>query len=94
MPYKEYNSKMNEYMKARWEKRRASAVEYLGGVCAVCGIDEGLDFDHIDPTTKIMSIARASSRSEKFFWEEVNKCQLLCKPHHVEKTANDRMMTR
>jgi hypothetical protein len=94
MPYKDYNNKMNEYMKARWEKRRALAIAYLGGSCAVCGEVEGLDFDHIDPTTKIMSIARASSRSEKFFWEEVDKCQLLCKPHHVIKTAEDKVMTR
>lgn len=80
---------MNEYMKKRWERRRAEAVDYLGGECARCGDSEELDFDHIDPLTKIMSIARASSRSETFFWEEVEKCQLLCKPCHLEKTAED-----
>ncbi|QZE11514.1 hypothetical protein SEA_JADA_173 [Streptomyces phage Jada] len=36
-----------------------------------------------------MTIARASSRSESFFWEEVSKCQLLCKPCHIDKTAED-----
>lgn len=89
MPYKDYNASMNAYMKKRWEKRRALAVEHLGGECNRCGELEGFDFDHIDPSTKIMSIARASSRSEVFFWEEVAKCQLLCKPCHLEKTADD-----
>lgn len=89
MPYKDYNNKMNQYMKKRWERRRKAAVEYLGSKCKRCGETEELDFDHINPLTKIMSIARASSRSEKFFWEEVDKCQLLCKPCHLEKTAED-----
>lgn len=92
MPIKDkdaYKAYMNEYMKKRWERRRVAAVDYLGGECARCGELEELDFDHIDPLTKIMSIARASSRSEKFFWEEVDKCQLLCKPCHLEKTAED-----
>ncbi|QZE11288.1 HNH endonuclease [Streptomyces phage Forrest] len=89
MPYKDYNASMNAYMKARWERRRALAVEKLGGMCARCGSLESLDFDHIDPQTKTMTIARASSRSESFFWEEVSKCQLLCKPCHIDKTAED-----
>ena len=94
MPYKdkqEYNRYLNDYMKRRWEKRRASAIEKLGGKCNVCGVTDGLEFDHIDPGTKVMSIARASSRSEAFFWEEVDKCQLLCKMHHEIKTAQDRI---
>jgi hypothetical protein len=36
-----------------------------------------------------MTVARASSRSEDFFWNEVSKCQLLCHPCHLEKTAED-----
>jgi 5-methylcytosine-specific restriction endonuclease McrA len=93
MGYKDYNNKMNEYMKKRWEIRRKIAVGYLGGHCARCEEVDALDFDHIDPTTKIMSIARASSRSEDFFWTEVDKCQLLCKPCHLEKTAKDLRLT-
>lgn len=85
-----YNAYLNNYMKDRWTKRRAFAVESLGGECVVCGTTDELEFDHIDPDTKIMSIAKASSRSETFFWEEAGKCQLLCKPHHKEKTKQDR----
>lgn len=91
MAYKNYNKDMNAYMKRRWVSRRASAVEYLGGVCARtdCLISDELEFDHIDPDTKFCSIARASSFSEKRFWEEVEKCQLLCVEHHKEKTKQD-----
>lgn len=89
MGYKNYNTDMNAYMKRRWELRRAKAVEHLGGRCIRCGAIENLEFDHIDPRTKIMSVARASSRSETFFWAEVDKCQLLCWPCHLEKTAED-----
>jgi hypothetical protein len=81
------NVYMNEYMKARWERRRKQAVEYLGGKCVKCGSEDELEFDHIDPSTKTYTVASASSRNEVVFWAEVDKCQLLCKPHHVEKTT-------
>jgi 5-methylcytosine-specific restriction endonuclease McrA len=72
-------------MKKRWEKRRRLAINYLGGECVVCGTDLNLEFDHINPETKICSIARASSFSEERFWNEVDKCQLLCHEHHIKK---------
>lgn len=89
MGYKDYNKQMNLYMKQRWEKRRAAALEFLGGKCVECDSTEDLHFDHIDPKTKVMTIARASSRSEDFFWTEVKKCQLLCVGHHHIKTGQD-----
>lgn len=91
---KRYNAYLNQYMKDRWARRREQAVEKLGGKCTQCDETESLEFDHIDPSTKTMTIARASSRSEKFFWEEVSKCQLLCKPHHKIKTAQDALNSR
>lgn len=80
---------MNTYMKDRWKKRRRRAIKHLGEKCAICGNLESLEFDHIDPITKTYTIARASSLSEKIFWEEVNKCQLLCKPCHNAKTKTE-----
>jgi 5-methylcytosine-specific restriction endonuclease McrA len=85
----DYNERMNKYMKERWSKRRLQAVEFLGGCCKQCGSTESLEFDHVDPSTKIMTIARASARSETFFWEEVKKCQLLCTDCHKQKTSID-----
>jgi hypothetical protein len=83
------NAYMNSYMKDRWTKRRLIALETLGGKCVVCGTTENLEFDHIDRSTKLMSIASASSMSESFFWSEVTKCQLLCEKHHQEKTSTE-----
>lgn len=84
-----YNAYLNDYMKDRWKKRRAKAVEYLGGVCVKCGSSEELEFDHIDPETKSFTIAAGSSFSEERFWPEVDKCQLLCKDHHIEKSSRE-----
>ncbi len=92
MPHKDknvYNSYMNEYMKKRWKKRREKAVDFLGGKCVKCSTKENLEFDHIERHTKIMSIAEACSASEKIFWVEVQKCQLLCTSCHIEKCRID-----
>lgn len=79
-------------MKTRWVKRRLSAISRLGGECVHCGTNENLEFDHIDPKTKLASIARASSWSEKRFWEEVDKCQLLCVDCHKAKTKAEMLL--
>lgn len=81
---------MAAYMKARYEQRRASAVAALGGHCARCPETDDLQFDHIDPSTKTMTIAKMWSASETRFQAELRKCQLLCVPHHLEKTLAER----
>lgn len=75
-----------QYELARYHSRRGRAVERLGGRCVVCGSTENLEFDHIDAATKTGSIGSIWSYSEKRFLEEVDKCQLLCHEHHVDKT--------
>jgi len=86
---KAYNNYMNDYLKRRWQRRRVQAVEQLGSECIICGSDQDLEFDHIDPETRTMTIARASTRSEEFFQSELSKCQLLCVPCHSEKTERE-----
>lgn len=76
-------------MRNRWIKRRAEAVTLLGGKCVKCGQTESLEFDHIDPLTKINTIAKMSSFSNQRFSDEIAKCQLLCKSCHEEKTLKD-----
>lgn len=78
---------MRMYVLARYHRLRQEAVEYLGGKCAVCGSTNELDFDHIDPSSKEVDIARLASLSLKKFWAEVEKCQLLCEEHHCRKTV-------
>lgn len=83
----EYNAYMKEYMKERARRRRKLALSQLGSECVVCGSSGDLDFDHIDPTTKVNSIASlVASASEELLQAELMKCQLLCKECHLEKS--------
>lgn len=73
-----------------WKIRtKARALEYLGGRCRGCGTQDSLDFDHVDPATKVIEISMAIART--WSWarlkEELDKCQLLCRPCHIEKSA-------
>lgn len=87
MPYKNYNQDMNTYMKSRYFRRREQAIESLGGKCVVCGSVEELEFDHVDPSTKSFSIAKAfSGWSWSRIQVELDKCQLLCRDCHKVKT--------
>jgi 5-methylcytosine-specific restriction endonuclease McrA len=85
-----YNARMAAYMKSWYDRRRAGAVAALGGHCARCPETEGLEFDHVNPATKTMNISKMWTAPEEKFQFELAKCQLLCRPHHIEKTLNDR----
>lgn len=85
----QYNAYMKEYMRKRYAERRKAAIEKLGGKCVICGSIDDLEFDHIDPDTKTFTIAHRPSKNEKHFWEEIEKCQLLCKTCHIEKSIKD-----
>lgn len=58
---------MNNYMKRRWKQRRLQAIKRLGGKCAECECTTDLEFDHIDPKSKLCTVAKASSYSEERF---------------------------
>lgn len=79
--------------KAHREMMETKAIEVLGGVCAVCGTMEDLQFDHIERDSKSFDVRanlEYSFESTKF-WDEVAKCQLLCRSHHEEKTAREEL---
>ncbi|MEX0755880.1 MAG: hypothetical protein WD739_09460 [Actinomycetota bacterium] len=78
-----------EAARRRYERRKADAVAYLGGRCAVCGTTESLEFDHVDPTTKAFGISANLSRRWTMVLVELKKCQLLCKRHHHDKSASE-----
>jgi 5-methylcytosine-specific restriction endonuclease McrA len=78
------------YNKAWRQARRARLVEMLGGCCVRCGATEDLEFDHIDPSTKVFAVCAGLSKAWGVLVEEAAKCQLLCKPCHVAKGAEDR----
>ena len=49
-----------------------------------------LEFDHIDPSTKVFGVCAGLDKAWDVLVEEAAKCQLLCKPRHVAKGAEDR----
>jgi hypothetical protein len=81
-----YNAYMNAYMTRRYHERRALAIERLGGSCVQCGSTDRLEMDHIDPARKLINVSNQTWTSEAY-WLEMRKIQLLCRPHHQQKTA-------
>jgi hypothetical protein len=79
---------MRDYMRERYRRRKAQAVELLGGRCW-CGRTEQLEIDHIDWRTKTMKMDRMAWVSEERFLAELKKCQVLCNEHHIEKSRKD-----
>jgi hypothetical protein len=75
--------------------RRDQLIALLGGSCVVCGCGGRLEFDHVDPKT--MAFRISGGRLDKpwpALVAEARKCQLLCPPHHREKTARERGFRR
>lgn len=78
-------SSLNHY-----HKRRHQLIEQLGGKCVRCGSTENLEFDHIDSNSKEISIATHLSYSMDTIQNELQKCQLLCKSCHIQKTKEEK----
>lgn len=66
----------------------------LGDACVHCHAEHSeenpLQFDHIDPLTKNFDIPSGWSKAHDTFFDEVEKCQLLCREAHDEKTSKER----
>ena len=87
--YQLNKKKIVEYAKAHRDKRRAYCREYLGGKCVKCGTTHNLQFDHIKREGKKYTIASRVTQDFTILKEELDKCQLLCAPCHLEKTAKE-----
>jgi 5-methylcytosine-specific restriction endonuclease McrA len=85
----QYNEYMRVYMLNRYHERRAEALEKLGGACAICGSKVSLEIDHIDPKTKSFDVGKLWSVSKARYLSELEKCQLLCKVHHLRKSGDE-----
>ncbi len=84
----EFRAYMKKYMAERYARRRAAAVEQLGGKCVVCGTRDWLEFDHVDASQKNHGLNFAGM-SEAKLQAELKKCQLLCHEHHLVKNKLD-----
>lgn len=78
-----------ERSRSRYRQTMDEAIDLLGGHCAKCGSVEGLEFDHIDPATKLFSISAKAARGMQAIEGELAKCQLLCLSCHRSKNSVD-----
>jgi 5-methylcytosine-specific restriction endonuclease McrA len=85
----QYNRYHLEYNKRRYALLKEEALRRLGGACVSCGSTEELEFDHILRSSKSKEVTRALLSSRKGLEEELDKCQLLCKPCHLKKTLEE-----
>ena len=88
--YREENKeKIREERREHHNERRAHCREYLGGKCVKCGTTHNLQFDHIKREGKKYTIASRIHQNFTILKEELDKCQLLCAPCHLDKTAKE-----
>lgn len=82
-------ARRRKYDLDRYYRRMQCGIEMLGGKCSKCPAMEGLEFDHIDPSTKLFTIRSNWGIGEALFLAELKKCQLLCKECHKKKTSHE-----
>lgn len=76
----------------RAKKQREEAVFAWGGKCVQCGEADPskLEFHHRDPSTKFMGLSYMFGHfSDDRILEEMEKCDLLCKPCHTRETVKE-----
>lgn len=79
------------HQREKYHRRRGEALEQLGGECVRCGTTERLQFDHVDPSSKLKPIILLfASGSQTLLEAELEKCQLLCISCHTRKSNAER----
>lgn len=77
--------RQRQYQRDRRARLRAEWIAEHGP-CVKCGSWDALEIDHIDPAQKSAHISGFWSRRPEVLYAELAKCQVLCKPCHLEKT--------
>ena len=81
------------------ERRRRvkrALIQEAGGRCQLCGYDRyqgALAFHHVDPQTKVMTIATGITLALETLRAETQKCVLLCHNCHAEVEAGLRQVS-
>jgi hypothetical protein len=79
----------NKYTVEKGRLNKKKAVELKGGKCENCGYNRyigALEFHHLDPTKKEITISRTIQSFERLK-TELEKCSLLCSNCHREEHA-------
>lgn len=74
----------------RRAKRRIFFESLLGGQCVNCMTTRDLQFDHVIPEDKKFNLGTSCMEfALETILPELQKCQLLCKTCHLDKTISD-----
>lgn len=85
----------SDYLKRRYAEQKTAFHAYLGDACARCGTTDDLQIDHVDPSKKSFPVSKLWPRKDlTLVYKELDKCQLLCRTHHEEKTAEEHRLSR
>lgn len=83
----------NEYHRRLYHVHRRRQMLYVtkgaDPQCAYCGSVDDLEFDHIDPSQKSFNVGTRNSLNDPVVRAEFDKCQLLCRSCHEDKTASE-----
>lgn len=78
-----------EYMSKRYTERMTLAHHLLGNKCKACDSVDNLEIDHIDWKEKSFTVGKFWNCAKEKFLLELEKCQLLCRNCHIEKSKID-----
>lgn len=78
-----------EYERKRYALRKSMMINFLGGVCVVCGATEALEIHHVDPSQKLFNLTDCYSHPWPKLVDELKKCELRCVTHHDDCHATD-----
>ena len=73
------------------QRNKLKAVQYLGGKCLDCGIDDVrvLEFDHAkNPRNGKLTVSSYLQGSWRRLQLHVDECELVCANCHAIRTAN------
>ncbi len=85
MPYKD-PERQREYQ-LNWMLYRRNEWINKNGPCVKCRLWVDLEVDHVDPSTKVDHKVWSWSSDRRN--EELEKCQVLCRLCHSEKTISE-----
>lgn len=91
-----HRERNRRYSKQRYIERKSVIVAAKNVPCADCGVEYPtcvMDFDHRDPTTKIMEVGSMVGQgySIQDLINEINKCDVVCSNCHRIRTYNRRL---
>lgn len=89
--YNSHKKKCNASVRKRSKEKKRLINAAKEGPCVDCGKTFPpcvMDFDHLDPSTKIQRVSWMHRNSVKKIIAEIDKCELVCSNCHRLRTYN------